>query len=259
MSEQKIRLLSDLMTISQIKPGQTLVVDTMTVITHSWSTSVWRSINGGRENRWRTVAHIRDIISDALNELKVQFDPELYNYLDLALKGVANLKETYSGEYYLCSDVTKLICESREAMAELAKQKETKQEDETVVEIPKELEEEVKAQLEDLDQKIHPNTVGEGEGRCENKSIIEAMVSASDRTGSEETAQREVADDSSGSNRENNIRMSSVDCVCGSVEQISQDTTQIVLSASDSVLKKKANESPTRAIRRRRIWSKRSK
>lgn len=121
MSGQKIRLLSDLMTISQIKPGQTLVVDTMTIITYSWSTSLWRTLNLGKENRWRTIEHISKIMTESLQSLQEELDLQLYNYIELALEGINNLKETYSSDYYLSGDIAKLIRNVKNQLAEITK------------------------------------------------------------------------------------------------------------------------------------------
>lgn len=102
------KIISDLKVLSLLSTGQTLSSSTMTIIPHNaWSSSVWRRYAG--EDRKQTIAHIKGIFTEAITILKFNYNLDIVNSLEPAIKGFSSLKETYKGDYYTIAEIDRII------------------------------------------------------------------------------------------------------------------------------------------------------
>jgi len=116
---RKTKILSDLNILSNLSDGHTLSAQTMTIINHkSWSSTLWRTYSG--ENRKQTISHIKCIFKEALSFLKLsnnlKEDLDIINSLEHAIKGILTLKQTYSDDFYIISDIDQFVNEFREEL-----------------------------------------------------------------------------------------------------------------------------------------------
>lgn len=104
-------IINNLTILASLTPGNTLSTSTMTVINHgTWSGSIWRTYS--KENRKETIFHIKRIFLEALTYLKVNITDGLTDSckniiigIEIALKGIVSLKDTYAGDYYAIADI----------------------------------------------------------------------------------------------------------------------------------------------------------
>lgn len=273
MSGQKAKILSDLKTVSLIKPGQTLSMKDMSIVDHtSWAGALSRFRN--REDHTKTISGIESIFEATLTLLKTVFDVEVSQSLEAALKGFENMKETYKGKYYIIGDINRITESTRGSLVEIVaasqavklttessnskpQQAELETADimnelitglEELIDDP-ELEaasivNELITELADLvmePQKICPCEDTTSRDRSPSSSNSKPMVSTSDRANSAKAVASTVDKSSPKRDRKDNIGPTiSVDDserVKRLVNEASNNTTQIVLSASAAVSK----------------------
>jgi hypothetical protein len=208
----KLRILSDLKIISEIRSGYTLSPTTMSIIDHnSWSTSFWRSYSG--ETRKNTIATIKTIFNDAIRLLEIDPTQELILAIDEGLRGFGNLRDTYREDYLLIAELNRITDDISRRIKDIG----DKMANEVIaeVEITNEKSEDINNAImsSDSDQKISPIENSEKDHSTSSSDMGE-MVPSSDRDISS-NAVEEILDCSSGINdAEDRSSISDIDHVC---------------------------------------------
>lgn len=108
VKDKRDRIVSELKMVAALTPGETISTSTMSIIRHdSWSTSFWRKYS--RENRHKTISYVRDLLTEAIDNFKINRDDELLNNIEQALIGVSELKETYKGDLTTVDEIESII------------------------------------------------------------------------------------------------------------------------------------------------------
>ena len=120
--DRRERIISDLSVLASLRGGQTLSTSTMKVLTHkNWSSAAWRTYSG--ENRKDTINFIKGILNEALDicDLSSSHDLEKVDIIvaniESSLKGFSMLKTTYSGDYYIISDIDRIINDTKRRLS----------------------------------------------------------------------------------------------------------------------------------------------
>jgi len=107
MGNAEVTLSNKLQVIATIQPGYTLSVKTMSIIYYS----AW-----GRSSRWwnaesriQTMNWIDDVVTQAIDKLKTQFDTKIWQDLKAAQAGIRHLEVTYSGDNEIKQRVLKTV------------------------------------------------------------------------------------------------------------------------------------------------------
>ena len=111
----KEELLKNLEVISQITPGKTLSVSTMSVVDHnSWSSAVTRRING--ESRNKSIIHIKFLLLEAVSFYKLTQDLEIRDAISSAIDGFNNLTLTYETDTKSVDEIKQIVSENRKLL-----------------------------------------------------------------------------------------------------------------------------------------------
>lgn len=108
MGNAEVTLSSKLQVIATIQPGSTLSVKTISVVSHNaWGIGVSRWWHA--ESRIQTMNWIDDVVTQAIDKLKIEFDANIWQDLKAAQAGIRNLDKTYSGDNDIQQRIAKTI------------------------------------------------------------------------------------------------------------------------------------------------------